>query len=85
MSKSNKYALITGCDGLIGSEAVKFFSNKNYKIIGIDNNSRKKFFGEEASVLGNRKQLKNEIKNFKILQTKMQWNIFSKNIAIQLI
>ena len=64
MSKSNKYALITGCDGLIGSEAVKFFSNKNYKIIGIDNNSRKKFFGEEASVLGNRKQLKNEIKNF---------------------
>jgi len=63
MSKSNKYALITGCDGLIGSEAVKFFSNKNYKIIGIDNNSRKKFFGEEASVLGNRKQLKNEIKN----------------------
>ena len=47
MSKSNKYALITGCDGLIGSEAVKFFSNKNYKIIGIDNNSRKKFLGKK--------------------------------------
>ena len=28
MSKSNKYALITGCDGLIGSEAVKFFQIK---------------------------------------------------------
>ena len=43
---------------------LNFFQIKNYKIIGIDNNSRKKFFGEEASVLGNRKQLKNEIKNF---------------------
>ena len=64
MSKNNKYVLITGCDGLIGSEAAKFFSKKNYKILGIDNNSRKKFFGEEGSILANRKYLKNTIKNF---------------------
>ena len=59
-----KYVLITGSDGLIGSESVKFFSNKGYHILGIDNNSRMKFFGKEASVLWNRSQLKKNIPNY---------------------
>ena len=33
-------ALVTGSAGLIGSEAVKFFSDKFDLIIGIDNNMR---------------------------------------------
>ena len=53
-----KYVLITGSDGLIGSESVRYFSDLGFQILGIDNNSRKKFFGEEASVLWNRKELK---------------------------
>ncbi len=59
-----KYALITGSDGLVGSESVKYFSNLGFKIIGIDNNSRKKFFGEDASILKNRHKLKKEVKNY---------------------
>ena len=47
----DKYAIITGSDGLVGAESVKYFSNLGFKIIGIDNNSRKKFFGEDASIL----------------------------------
>ena len=39
-----KIALITGSCGLVGSEASLFFSKKNFKILGIDNNSRKFFF-----------------------------------------
>ena len=39
-----KYVLITGSDGLVGSECVDFFIEKGYSIIGIDNNYRKKFF-----------------------------------------
>ena len=39
-----KYVLITGSDGLVGSECVEFFSNLGYPIIGVDNNYRKKFF-----------------------------------------
>ena len=39
-----KYILITGSDGLVGSECVDFFIKKGYSIIGIDNNYRKKFF-----------------------------------------
>tara|TARA_Y100000996_G_scaffold64108_1_gene43403 strand:- start:2401 stop:3477 length:1077 start_codon:yes stop_codon:yes gene_type:complete len=60
----NKYVLITGSDGLVGSESVKYFSKLGFNILGIDNNSRKKFFGEDASVLWNRKMLKKEIKNY---------------------
>ena len=59
-----KYVLITGSDGLIGSESVRYFSDLGFQILGIDNNSRKKFFGEEASVLWNRKELKKNIKNY---------------------
>ena len=59
-----KYVLITGSDGLIGSESVKFFSNLGFHILGIDNNSRMKFFGKEASVLWKRKQLKKNFPNY---------------------
>ncbi|MFH1454840.1 MAG: NAD-dependent epimerase/dehydratase family protein [bacterium] len=52
-----KYALITGSAGLIGSESVRFFINKGYKIIGIDNDMRQYFFGKEASTDWNRKEL----------------------------
>ena len=60
----NKYVLITGSDGLVGSEAVLHFSKLGYKILGIDNNSRKKFFGEEASVLWKRKYLKENVDQY---------------------
>ena len=41
--------LVTGAGGLIGSEAVKFFSKK-YKVFGIDNNMRQIFFGPSGNV-----------------------------------
>lgn len=60
-----KIALITGSAGLIGSEAVRFFYDKGFKIIGIDNDSRKYFFGPLASIAWNKKRLKKEIKDYK--------------------
>ena len=42
-------AIITGSTGLIGSEAVNFFHDKGFDVIGIDNNLRKFFFGEHGS------------------------------------
>lgn len=59
-----KTALITGSAGLIGSEAVRFFYEKGFKIIGIDNNARKYFFGPAASTLWNKRKLKKEIKDY---------------------
>ena len=61
MSK-NKYVLITGSDGLVGSESVKYFSKLGFNILGIDNNSRKKFFGEDASfIIGNKFNFKGSV------------------------
>ena len=42
-------AIISGSAGLIGSEACKFFHEKGFEIIGIDNDLRSYFFGAEAS------------------------------------
>ena len=39
-------AIITGSTGLVGSEAVNFFHDKGFDIVGIDNNLRKQFFGK---------------------------------------
>lgn len=50
-------AIITGSDGLVGSETVRFFAAKGFDVIGIDNDMRKEFFGEDASTVWNRKRL----------------------------
>ena len=57
-------ALITGSAGLIGSEAVEFFSDKFDEVIGIDNNFRQYFFGQQASTEWNRNRLLSEYENY---------------------
>lgn len=44
-----KKVLITGSGGLIGSEAVRFFAGKGFRVYGIDNDMRRKFFGKAGS------------------------------------
>ena len=62
-------ALITGSCGLVGAESVEFFSKKKFIIIGIDNDSRRKFFGSKASVNWKKKELKKKFKNYHHKQT----------------
>ena len=57
--------LVTGSCGLVGSEASTFFSEKGFDIIGIDNNSRKLFFGKDGDVSWVRRKLEKNIKNYK--------------------
>ena len=57
-------AIVTGSAGLIGSETVKFFSAKGFDVVGIDNNLRKTFFGEDADTSWNRKRLEETLKNY---------------------
>lgn len=57
-----KKVLITGSAGLIGSESVKFFCEKEYEVVGIDNNMRQYFFGKEASTEWNKKLLQETYK-----------------------
>jgi CDP-paratose 2-epimerase len=56
--------LVTGSGGLIGSESVRFFFEKGFEVVGIDNNMRKYFFGEEASTEWNTNELKKKYLNF---------------------
>ncbi len=57
-------AIITGSAGLIGSEAVRFFASIGMHVVGIDNDMRKFFFGEEASTAWNRKCLEAEVEKY---------------------
>ncbi len=76
-------ALITGSAGLIGSESVRFFTDKGLTVIGIDNDMRRVFFGEEASTAWNRKKLQTETDKYihysaDIRDEKEMKTIFSK-------
>lgn len=57
-------AIITGCSGLIGSEATKFFHGLGYDVVGIDNNMRQYFFGSDGSVAWNTEELSRTLPNF---------------------
>ena len=55
-----KIVLITGSCGLIGSESVSYFSKSFDMIIGIDNDMRSYYFGNNASVKWNRERISEE-------------------------
>ena len=57
-------ALITGSAGLIGSCAARFFHDKGYRVVGIDNDMRRYFFGDEASTRWNRRALEDRLPNY---------------------
>ena len=57
-------AIITGSCGLVGSESSIFFSEKGFDIVGIDNNSRKFFFGKDGDVAWVKSKLKHKIKKY---------------------
>src|ERR1051325_2676273 len=57
--------LITGSAGLIGSEAVKFFHDKGFYVVGIDNDMRSYFFGREVSTKKNVDFFIDHLKNYR--------------------
>ena len=54
-------AIITGSAGLIGSAACRYFSEQGLDVVGIDNDMRRVFFGDEASTAWNVDKLKGDI------------------------
>ncbi|MBR9706187.1 NAD-dependent epimerase/dehydratase family protein [Candidatus Pacearchaeota archaeon] len=60
-----KTLIVTGSAGLIGAETVRFFSNKGFRVLGIDNDMRRDFFGDGASTAWNREVLINEISDYR--------------------
>ena len=54
-------ALVTGSNGLIGSEAARFFADLGADVVGIDNNLRRTFFGKDGCTLSKRELLLSEL------------------------
>lgn len=82
--------VVTGSAGLIGSEAVRFFSGKGMDVVGMDNDMRATFFGPEASTAWMREVLEREVQNYRHLELDIRnqegvFKIFSqyaKDIAL---
>lgn len=79
----DKSILITGSNGLIGSELVKYFSKFYKNVYGIDNNSRKIFFGDVGSTINIKKKLLNSINNYRHFSIDIRnynkiYNLFKK-------
>lgn len=59
-----KVAIITGSAGLIGSESTKALHAAGFTVVGIDNDLRAYFFGNEASTHSTNKQLSETLENY---------------------
>src|SRR5688572_17871777 len=59
-----KNLLVTGSNGLIGSEMVRHFHELGWNIHGVDNNMRADFFGPQGDTRWNQKRLLNELPQF---------------------
>ncbi|HUA38940.1 MAG TPA: NAD-dependent epimerase/dehydratase family protein [Candidatus Sulfopaludibacter sp.] len=59
--------LVTGSNGLIGSEAVTYFDREGHKVIGVDNNLRREFFGPPGDTTWNLEHLKRSTRHFRHL------------------
>ena len=56
--------LVTGSSGLIGSETVRHFDALGHRVVGVDNNQRRVFFGEEGDTTWNRQLLEASTSRF---------------------
>jgi CDP-paratose 2-epimerase len=57
--------IVTGSNGLIGSEVVSYFDSQGWSVIGVDNNMRRDFFGEKGDTRWNLQRLQATCAHFK--------------------
>jgi len=57
-------AIVTGAGGLIGSESCKMLTAKGFTVIGVDNDMRAYFFGEEASTKSTAQSLTDTLSSY---------------------
>ena len=59
-----KTAIVTGASGLIGSQTTEFLHNKGYRVVGIDNDMRAYFFGDDSSTKDSNDSLLSKFENY---------------------
>ena len=56
--------VVTGSAGLIGAETSRFFSHNGLAVVGIDNDMRRNFFGDQASTAWARMELQRQLPDY---------------------
>jgi CDP-paratose 2-epimerase len=59
-----KKLLVTGANGLIGSEIVSYFCQNGWDVYGLDNNMRADFFGPQGDTRWNQRRMQEKYNNF---------------------
>ena len=73
--------IITGSAGLIGSEATRYFAGQGMSVVGIDNDMRREFFGEEASTRWQVQDLRDSLgKSYRHVDGDIRDELLIKNI-----
>jgi CDP-paratose 2-epimerase len=63
-TSGKKTILVTGSNGLIGSEVCLYFAARGFEVSGVDNNQRAVFFGPQGDTRWNQNRLQEAIRNF---------------------
>ncbi len=59
-----KTVVVTGSAGLVGAQAVRFFAEKGWHVVGIDNDMRRAYFGPGASTEPCRRRLEQSVDGY---------------------
>jgi CDP-paratose 2-epimerase len=59
-----KKLIVTGSNGLVGSEVVSHFDKHGWQVFGVDNNMRRAFFGPRGDTRWNQHRLESTCKHF---------------------
>lgn len=76
-----KRLIVTGSNGLIGSEVVTHFDARDWQVYGVDNNMRRTFFGEKGDTRWNQQRLQATCQHF----THVELDVRDRNGVQQLI
>jgi CDP-paratose 2-epimerase len=62
--RKTRTLLVTGSNGLIGSEMIRYFNGLEWRVHGVDNNMRADFFGPQGDTRWNQSRMERECQRF---------------------
>jgi len=85
-----KVVVVTGSAGLVGAEAARFYLDQKYRVVGVDNDMRARFFGPEASTRWQRERLEADYRAYEHVEADIRdagamealFRRFEKDIAL---
>ena len=83
-------AIVTGSAGLIGSETVRFLHGKGMDVVGIDNNLRELFFGQDGSTRWKSEELTSSLRRYRHIELDIRdeegvFRLFEKEPNVSLV